>query len=232
MKTLLFMASLLVVNVALANDSGGFLKEVSWTERSESRVAAGFTPFDGSSTDIAVLFADDGWDFSIWGAFENDNDLTLNESDIGFGYTFRINDSWSTRMGMTEWIFPEGKEHYLLQKDLSYSGAVNVNFEVIHSLTDSGTQYSLTLSTKPTPMDSFMGGSFFFIPSIEAVCVDEFFGMTGCSSNVTYQGLVSGTWEEKWGLDLSLSYQDGRDWGAEEDFDNAWVFWAKFRRFF
>lgn len=233
---MLIVVFLFVSNVAFANGSDGFfdgsLKEISLTEKNKSRANAGITPFYGSATDITVLFADGAWDFSIWGTFENSNDLVLNEGDIDFGYTAALNDSWSVRLGVAECIFPEGKNHHILKKDLSYSGYINVNLSTIYSLTDSGMQHSLTLSSNPIPMGSFVGGSFSFVPSAKAVCLDEFFGLSGCFSNLTYQGLVSGTWGNEWGVDFFLNYQDGRDYGAEKDFDNAWVFGAKLRFFF
>jgi hypothetical protein len=230
MKKFLFVLCLFVAGPAFADESESLLKDISWTLKSGSRISAGYTPYDGSATNFAASFARDNWDLSVWTALENENDFTLNEADIGIGYNIPVGNALNVRVGLGAWIFPKGTEHYVLDVDVSYSGFIDMVLNIDHSFTDSGTAYTVTFS-KNLPLGNLWGGSFSFVPSIGAVCLDDFFALKGCPSNVIYQGLVTGSWDNKWSADLFYNDHDGGETGVEP-FEDAQTFGFTLRRSF
>lgn len=227
MKTLLCLACLLFGNSVFADDST-CSGNLSITEKNDGRLPVGVVPFEGFATNLYGSVSCGKWSFSSWVALETENDFNTNEIDFWIRYPLFENDSWKVLSGAAAYTFPGGTDHYLSELDIFYSGFVDVSLEIDHSWTKPGTSYIGTLSKK-FELGKTRHASFSFTPSIMGACMNGFFGMTGCLSNVSYQGKFSASWGKKmeWGADFSVMHHKGGEYsknGRDLIFDDGWGF--------
>lgn len=225
MKTLLLVVCLFVAGSVAANDScwSGF---AAITEKSDGRVPVGVVPSEGFATDLYGSVSCGKWNFSGWMTLETENDFAVNEIDGWVRHDIWERGPLKVRVGGATYNFPGGTDHYLSELDLFYTGFIDASLEIDYDWTDPGSSYTGTV-WKTFDVGKTRYASFSFTPSVMGACMKGFFGMTGCVTNVSYQGKLSASWgkQMEWGADLSVARHEGggyRVGGRDLTFSDGW----------